>query len=450
LASPSIIKLSDLTRQIKQTIEGDFSGASYWIIADISNYTFKQEINHHYFELVEKDKYSSGIVAKIAGKAWGNAAVNIANFEKATGQKFKNDINVLLQVSVQFHIVYGLQLNVIDIDTSFTLGQFEQQRKATLEKLIHENPLFIQLEGHTYITKNNKLTFKNVIQHIAVITSITSAGFQDFEHTLNKNPFKYVFKVDLYLTKVQGEANAKPLLDKLIEVFNAKKDYDAVVIIRGGGAQSDFLLFDNYELSRAIAKFPVPVITGIGHQKNETIVDLMAHTATKTPTKAAEFIIAHNRNFEDSLLAMQQKIIIKSQQLFSFHTRALNDFKSLFLKDVLGLINDHKRSITTLSGIFINRPKMYLGNERKHLSLVLGNIKTFNRIFFSQGKLNLEHYQTIVKLMSPQNILNKGFAILKINGKIIVSADKIMPGEELTVQLAKTEVNTIVKSKKNI
>ena len=450
MTSISVLKLSDLARQIRQAIDGVFGSSTFWVIADISNYTYKTETNHHYFDLIEKESLSSRIVAKISGRAWGTAAVHISNFEKTTGQKFKNDINVLIQVSVQYHQAFGLQLNVLDIDTNFTLGQFEQQRNATLAKLVADNPSFIRKSEGRYITRNSELRFKKAIQYIAVISSVTSAGYQDFEHTILNNSFKYSFKLDLYLARVQGEENAKPFLDKLIDVFNAKKDYDAVIIIRGGGAQSDFLLFDNYELSRAIAKFPIPVITGIGHQKNETIIDLMAHTSTKTPTKAAELIIAHNRNFEDNLVRIQKTIIIKTQQLFAYHLRELNDLKTHFLKDVLGLLNENQRNITTLSGTITNKPGMWLSNEHKNIANLLGNIKTFNNIFIAHEKVHLHHFLSIVNLMSPQNILNKGFAILKIDGKIISNPDSILPGNELTIQLSTAEINTVVKSKKNL
>src|SRR5690606_10348650 len=144
--------------------------------------------------------------------------------------------------------------------------------------------------------------------------------------------------LDTYFTKVQGELNSKVLLLRLIEIYESRTVYDAVVIIRGGGSQSDFLLFDNYELSRAVAKFPIPVITGIGHQKNETIVDLMSHTATKTPTKAAELIISHNRNFEERLLQLQQIIVIKTQRMFSVNNQVLSQLKSIIVNETLTLL----------------------------------------------------------------------------------------------------------------
>jgi exodeoxyribonuclease VII large subunit len=215
--------------------------------------------------------------------------MRIEEFEKNTGQAFTNNLHVLVQVSVDYHALYGLSVSVLDIDSNFMLGILEQQRNATLERLVKEND-FIQKEGDGYSTYNSQLKLAAVIHKVAVISSSSSAGNEDFRHTMQHNDFGYVFQIDDYYTVVQGDNNAKLFLNKLIEIYSTGIPYDAIVINRGGGSQSDFLIFDNYNIGRAVAKFPIPVITGIGHQKNVSITDLMAHTHTKTPTKAAEFI----------------------------------------------------------------------------------------------------------------------------------------------------------------
>jgi len=447
LTGRSILKLSDLTQQLQLAIASAFGAAKFWIIADVSNHTFKTDTNFHYFDLVEKDALSSRIVAKVAAKAWGNAAIHIKNFERLTGQMFKDGINVLIQVSVQYHVTYGLQINLLDIDTNFTLGKFEQERTATLVKLVVDNPFFIQKHGGEFITKNKLLQLNPVIQRVAVISSETSAGYQDFQHTLIHNIHKYSFYIDPYFSKVQGELNAGELVSKLIDIFESRIAYDAIVIIRGGGAQSDFLIFDNYELSRAVAKFPIPIITGIGHQKNETIVDLMAHTSTKTPTKAAELIIAHNKSFEESLVQYQQLIVIKTQQLFAARYRSLEKLKSSILNETLTLVQRNQRSLSSLSGLFVNQPKMMLQQEKKNIGHLINNIKAFNRQLLRNRSLNLAQFQTIVNLMSPQNIMKKGFAILELDGKIISTADLITPGKELKVIMTNTKIMTTVTSK---
>ncbi|SHE60133.1 exodeoxyribonuclease VII large subunit [Pedobacter caeni] len=441
------IKLSELTSQIQQVIDGFFGHKTFWIIADITNYTYKPQSNYHYFELVEKDKSAARILAKVAGRAWGNASVNISNFEKATGQKFKNDINVLIQVSVQYNPSFGLQLNLLDIDTNFTLGLFEQQRKETLERLLRENQAFIKKAGDGYLTRNSSLVLNQVIQRIAVISSDTSAGFQDFKHSLEHNPFGYKFDVDDYFALVQGDGNAKQFLARIIEVYESQKPYDALVIIRGGGAQTDFLIFDNYELNRAIAKFPIPVITGIGHQKNETIADLMAHTSTKTPTKAAEFIIAHNRTFEDNLIGIQKMLLIKTYQMINHHKDRLVRLNQITINTTRNVLHEHHKNIMNLSGLMLSYPRIVISNKRKDLSNLALNLQSYSKMYFLNKTAHIAHFQSVMRIMSPQNILNKGFAILKVNGKITGDADQIEVGTELTVRLASSEIKTIVKSK---
>ena len=446
-SNPNAMKLSRLTGHIQQTLDNAFANQTFWVIADVTNYTFKAQSNYHYFELVEKDASSSKIIAKIAGRAWGAASVNILNFENATGQKFKNDINVLIQVSVQYNSSFGLQLNLLDIDTNYTLGLFEQQRKHTLERLVNENPGFIQLIANQYITRNSSLVFNKVIQKIAVVSSETSAGYLDFLHTLDNNPFGYHFDIDNYFTLVQGEVNASQILAKMIAAFQSGIVYDALIIIRGGGAQMDFLIFDNYELSRAVAKFPIPIITGIGHQKNETIVDMMANTATKTPTKAAEFIIAHNRHFEELVLGMQKMMLIKTLQLITRQKEILGQLNNASVNSTKDLLHNYHRNILSLSGSILTNPRIMLSNKAKDLQNLIANLKSDNRSYLNNQRSQIAHFQSLAKMMSPQNILNKGFAIIKHKEKIQSNSEAIREGDELTITFAEAEIKALVKSK---
>ncbi|MCX2477846.1 exodeoxyribonuclease VII large subunit [Pedobacter sp. MC2016-15] len=445
-ALPSI-RLSELTAQIHDTINGVFGARTFWVIADVTNHTYKPQSNFHYFELVEKDKASAKILAKMGGRAWGNAAVNISNFEKATGQQFKNDINVLVQVAVQYNPAFGLQLNLLDIDTNFTLGQFEQQRKETLDRLLRDNASFIRLENGIFRTRNSDLQLNRVLQRIAVISSDTSAGYHDFRHTLDHNTFGYQFEIDDYFALVQGEGNAKQVLAQLIAVFDSGKPYDALVIIRGGGSQMDFLIFDNYELNRAIAKFPIPIITGIGHQKNETIADLMAHTSTKTPTKVAEMLIAHNRSFEDALISLQQQMVIRTFQMMNHHKEQLNRLNQVTINSSRNLLHEKHRDILNLSGMIVTNPRIIISNKRKDLDNLVANLRSFNRMYFINQARYIGHFESVVRLMSPQNILNKGFAIVKVGGVIVGDGTHIEPETEMTVTLATAEINTKVLSK---
>jgi len=439
------IRLSELNGMINDAITAAFATTSFWVIADVTNHTFKAAKNYHYLELVEKDAQS--IIARISATAWGRGAQQIAQFEQLTGQLFTSNIHVLVNVSVQYHAVFGLRLNINDIDPHFTLGVLEQQRQATLERLLAENAEFIQKIGEEYITRNNQLRFKPVIQYVAVISSQTSAGAEDFRHTLLNNPFGYQFFIDDYFTPVQGENNAREFLEMIKAVFNSGKPYDAVIITRGGGAQTDFLIFDNYSIGRAVARFPIPIITGIGHQKNVSIVDLMAHTQTKTPTKAAEFIIAHNKNFEERLLQLQKNIVIKSQQLFSAQFQTLSLLNSSIVNKTRDVLSAHKDALVNLSYQLVSKPRIILYNRLNDITAVMNNIKTFKSQYLKNQSGYLEHYRSLVKMMSPENILKKGFALVKVNGKITSNPEDMVVGKEIDIILSDTLVTTTVKQK---
>lgn len=464
----NFITLSQLNHQIHEAVSDRFKGRTFWVVADVTSHTFKADKKIHYFELVEKAEKNSAITAKIMGKAWGEGAVRLSDFEKKTGQAFANNLHVLVKARVDYHPLYGLSANVLDIDANFTLGVLERQRNATLKRLVEEND-FIAKTADGYSTHNSRLKLPLVIQRIAVISASNSAGNEDFRHTLQHNNFGYAFQIDDYYTIVQGDNNAKLFLNKLIEVYQTGIPYDALVITRGGGAQSDFLIFDNYRIGRAVAKFPIPIITGIGHQKNVSITDLMANTNTKTPTKAAEFIIAHNRSFETGLLSVQKSIVIKSQQLFASHLRTLEVLKRTISRNAAGLLTQHSEQLVLARQRLAADARAILHEQQKKLSLkaqltgqtsqhllrrkksemeyLAGNLKLFTAGYFRSRKLHLEHMQKSISLLSPQNILRKGYAIVKANGKIAGAADHIKEGDDIEVILQNAILKSTVKEK---
>jgi exodeoxyribonuclease VII large subunit len=243
-----------------------------------------------------------------------------------------------------------------------------------------------------------------------------------------------------------------------------------MVLTRGGGAQTDFLIFDDYKIGLAIAKFPIPVITGIGHQKNETIADLMAHTALKTPTKAAEFIIAHNKAFEDRVLALQKAVVIRSQQLFSKHFRSLAAIQSTVVnqsRDILSeqkdrmassrqlvlqrtrkILFDHKSDLMQVSSVIASKPRVMLANRGGELKNITGNLRSFHTQFLKNQRGYLNHLQTVIRLMHPSNILKKGFALVKVDGRITSKPGDLQIGTSMDVILSSTQISSTVTSKK--
>ena len=463
------IQLSELTAQIEGVIKKQFR-QRYWVIADVTNHKFYSGKKRHYFKLVEKGT-GDRIRAQVSAVAWKNAHPRIAAFERTTGQQFTNDINVLVSVTVDYHPEYGLKLVLQDISGEYTLGKLQQQRDEVLRQLLARCSDYVRKEGDLYITRNKKLEMRPVLQHIAVVGAANSAGMQDFDHTLASNEFGYTFNIDKFECRVQGAGGAELLRKRLIDIFNSQKRYDAVVMLRGGGAQTDFLMFDQYAVAQAVAKFPIPIISGIGHQKDQTIADLMAHTSIKTPTKAAEFIISRNSTFEGGINDLRNRVTIRVQRLLSSqvqrvaesNTKIVNRARStlskhkdetarhnrLVVQSAHSLINDHKRVIQNAMHQVTARPKERIRVHQTELSGAKERLKTGSISLLRHTRGYLGHHVSVIKLASPDNILRRGFAIVKIGEKIIVDQQQIAIGESIRIESATGHLNARVETKSN-
>lgn len=440
------------------------------MLADVASHKYHAPKGFHYFDLVEKG--DRNLLAKVNAVAWTEGASRIREFERLTGQRFGDDIHVLVCVRVDYHPVYGLKLTLVDIDARFTLGQLQAQRQSVLERLLRELPNDVWLVGDRYKTTNAALRLPKVIQRIAVVASERSAGYEDFRHSLESQHHGFSFKLTPFDTLVQGPENAGAIVRRLNEIAGMPYAFDAVVIVRGGGAQTDLLIFDQYEVAAAVAALHIPVFTGIGHLRNETITDLMAHTASKTPTECAEHIIAHNRNFEDQLMALRQRIILRAQQQINGAERAQRQTEQRLTQTVQWRLGDERTSNELLMyRLFhavrnrISEEKQTLGRSSVILSLTPERLVRCDdalqqqtiqlnkqvRYTIEQQQRELSHLTSIIRLSSPDEALKRGFAILKKDGKIITNPSPLNPGDEIDITLKDTEITTriIQKSPRN-
>lgn len=461
------IRLSDLAGAIRTTLDESFGSRTWWVMADVANHRHYPQKDHHYFDLVEKGP--RGLVAKCGAVAWTEGNRRIRAFEKATGQAFGNDIQVLARVSVEFHVVYGLKLTLLDIDASFTLGQLEQQRQQTLERLLREASADVRMEDGRYVTTNGRLAMPPVLQRIAVVASESSAGYEDFMHSLTRQSHGYAFSLDPYFTRVQGTDNAQDLADRLHAIRESGVPYDAVVIIRGGGAQTDLLIFDQFPVARAVAGMPFPVITGIGHLRNETVTDLMAHTVTKTPTECAEFIIARNRAFEESALSMQRDIVMRAQrilasrqrELSALHLRAIGlsraalDRQSKRLEDQRTRLSERcrrqlqtrSRELERLAAVTEISPLRLMERSHESIRRVRERVLAALPALLDRRRAALEHTATVVRMASPEEVLRRGFAILRSEGRILPDTQRLEPGMTLEVETHDARLTTTLTTK---
>lgn len=445
------IKLSELTRQIEQVFKEHFSDKTYWVVGEIIGYRNYPLRNQCYFELTEKDENSTNKITSIRASIWGKNYDAVRYFESATGQVLKDNIQVLLLVKVDYHMTHGLKLDVLDINKEFTIGQLEKSRKETLLRLVQLNPSFIQLVNKEFITRNKTTEFNSVIQNVAVIASSNSDGWRDFITELTQNKFGFTFNVDLYDTQVQGSNASADMKQQLVNIYKAHesgKAYDVVVVVRGGGSQTDFTVFDDYELARAVAKMPIPIITGIGHEINESVVDLMAKLKTKTPTKAAESIIAHNRTFQELLLQLQKSILLKTNQLLASHELRLNVINSSIISRTQQFLANQKEQMIPLMGKIARNASALLEGQRFQLDKYVYRLHSGSANTLNLHQYFLNAFILKTKLLSPENVLKRGYSLIFMNGKIVKDPSQIKKGDTLTAQLYNTEITSVVTGKK--
>ena len=287
--------LYELNAVIKSAVNAVFPEAC-WVTAEIAELKCNQR-GHCYLELVEKD--NDNTIAQSKATIWAYEYRKLSSkFQTATGEPVRPGMKILFLAVVNFHEVYGLSLNIRDIDPTYTLGDMARKRKEVIERLRKEGLLEL----------NKGLVLPMVPQRIAVISSPTAAGYGDFFSQLDSNPYGYQFMHILFPALMQGTDAAGSVIAALRKVSKYRHLFDVAVVIRGGGSAVDLSCFDNYELASHVARCPLPVITGIGHEKDDTVADIVAHTRMKTPTAVAEFLVSGIRSFDDTVTGIQNRI----------------------------------------------------------------------------------------------------------------------------------------------
>jgi exodeoxyribonuclease VII large subunit len=320
------ITLSELTQEIQNTFDERFAGQSFWISAEISDVKKQSVSKRCYLKLIERS--GSTTLAELKAVFWSNSYDQIEAFEKSTKQEFVNGLKIICLVKVRFHQIYGLNADVLQIDIAHSLGTIELERQATLEKLLKENPNEIQQIGEYYRTLSNSLPLPIVVQRIALITAVNSDGQRDFLKEISENKFGYQLRVREYLCTIQGDTAHELIIQQLNEIEKEKDHFDVVAIVRGGGSQTDFEPFEKYDLAKKVALFPLPIFTGIGHDRNISIVDLMARPY-KTPTKVAAQLIEYNFEFENLMLRLKERFDQEAIQLMHSAKEELSKVKRL-------------------------------------------------------------------------------------------------------------------------
>jgi exodeoxyribonuclease VII large subunit len=401
--------LLELNRMVRESIECEMP-EEYWVEAELSE--CRETRGHCYMELIQKEELSATPVAKAQAKCWANKWLTIRPyFERITGQQLHAGMKVLLQVYPQFHEAYGFSWIVNDIDPTYTIGDMARKRQEIIKKLKDEGVFDLQKELHLPM----------FCQRIAVISSQTAAGYGDFCNQLADNPYGFKFETQLFPATMQGEGVENSIINALERIYDT--DYDCVVIIRGGGATSDMSGFDTLALAENVANFPIPIITGIGHERDESILDMVSHTRVKTPTAAAAFLIEHLKEVLDVIDSSQDRITRYAQQ------------KLTTLNSQLAIVSE---SIPRLFSLVKTRQesKLDIFEQRMRTSI--------DRRLTSESH-KLELISEKLKALDPTLLLARGYSITMHNGHAVRDASTLAPGTEIETRLAKGTIHSIIK-----
>ena len=423
------ITLYQLNKLIQETLEQNLD-RSYWVVAEIGEIRVNQK-GHCYLELVEKQ--GQRLIAKVRANIWAYDFYNLNSlFRKVTGHPLKSGMKILARAGVQFHELYGLSLHINDLDPNFTLGERARHRQEVIDRLTKEGAMQL----------NKNLPLPMVPQRIAVISSSTAAGYGDFMDQLVGNLQQYTFEVKLFETIMQGEEAVESVTRALRRVGETKTGFDLVALIRGGGSQVDLDCFDSYSVAVEIAKCPLPVVTGIGHQRDDTIADMVAHSKMKTPTAVAEFLINGMQAFDQQLDFQYNRVrdltrILLSQQ----QTRLFGLLKNLdHCARVAVSSNQHRLEMLYQRLGSGARGVLKSGRQKLHQHLEMLQKVPGKVISGKQRELQL--LEARVKLADPSNILKRGYSITYLQGSVLKQGIDINPGDEIETHLS----SRIIKS----
>ena len=427
----SLFELNNLVRASIRTCLPD----EYWVQAELSDVRSNYS-GHCYLEFVQKDTRGNTLVAKARGIIWSNVFSRLKPyFERETGQAFVSGIKVLVKVTVDFHEQYGYSLTVVDIDPTYTLGDMARRRKEILLRL--------QQEG--VLTLNKELEMPVPAQRIAVISSATAAGYGDFCNQLLHNEFGFVFYPKLFPAVMQGDKVEASIIAALEKIYAQVNHWDVVVIIRGGGATSDLSGFDTYDLAANCAQFPLPIITGIGHERDDTVLDMVSHTRVKTPTAAAEYLIANLRSTAEKLEECAHTLATVIPDRLAREKERLDRWISRIPAQVQMRLQKETFRQERLYGRIKTAWQSRLVKEEYRLQLLPRLTVALNsRLQRENHRMQLLEQQ--VKAASPELLLQKGYSITLKNGKAVTDASQLQPGDEVETRIAKGSFISIVKT----
>ncbi len=451
-----IYNLLDISNSLKSVIAKTYA-RYYWIKAEIIKLNYYSKSGHCYPDLAEK---SGGIIkAQMRSTIWADNYIQISrNFKEITKEKLDEGMTILFRAKLSFHPLHGLSLNIVEIEPSFTLGVMAMEKQNTIDKLKKEGIFDL----------NKKLAFPLIPKRIAVISVDTSKGYNDFINIIDKNQWNYKFSHVLYPALLQGDKAVNSIRKQFDFIKQNINDFDIAVLIRGGGGDIGLNCYDNVELAREVALFPIPIITGIGHSTNTTVVEMIANKNKITPTDLAYELIQSFHNFYARIEFAQNKIVELCQNLISFesnrYANSIKDIKSISInlveRNKLSLSNTIKnlnkssklfisnteRNILEITSSLNYRPNQIINRENELFTAYEKLLNICTKQFIDKENRRIEHNTSKIKLLKPENILKRGYSITRLNGEVIKNRLDIKKGDIIETELFDSVLQSKIES----
>lgn len=454
--------LLELTSSIQSVIKKTYT-SSYWVKAEIAKLNYYPKSGHCYPDLVEKEK--GVVLAQIRATIWAGQFNDINNkFLSVTKEPLSDGMTVLVRTTVSYHPVYGLGLRIIDIQPSFTLGEMAKEKLLSIELLKKEN----------IFTKNKQLVPALIMQRIAVISVETSKGYQDFIKIIKENEWGYCFFCLLFPAILQGESVISSITEQLQRIKKSREHFDAVVIIRGGGGDIGLSSYDNFKLAKAVAIFPLPIITGIGHATNETVVELVAFINKITPTDVGYYLIQKFHNFSVRIQNAQSTLVNKSRQITKNEKLMLKSISVILKNNVDRLVYNKRIGFTSIAHRFnrvaisfivrkkisfnglefslLNIPKLLISSQEKLIQHYEKQLAAFAKDKIFSNNILISVLTDKLRLLNPENVLKRGYSITSHNGKNILNTNELNVNDIVDTKIYegsfKSKVQSIKKSDK--
>lgn len=427
------LSLFELNNLVREVIATDLS-MEYWVEAELSE--VREVRGHCYMELVQKDMFSNTPVAKASAKCWKSKWMYVRpKFEQITGQYLHTGMKVMLKVYADFHEAYGFSWIVTDINPEYTLGDMAKKRMQIIEQLKQEGVFDLQKE----------LEIPMFAQRVAVISSQNAAGFGDFTRQLTDNSYGFKFHVELFPAIMQGEGIEGSVIAALDAINERLDEFDVVVIIRGGGATSDMSGFDTLALAENVANFPLPIITGIGHDRDESVLDMISHTKVKTPTAAAALLVEHLEVVWQMLIEAENELVTVAQHRIENEKQRLSHIAEK-IPVLFSLVKTHYENVLdkllmTISSMINEK----VSSEKHNVLLMEEKIKPLVDVRLQREKHHLMMLEQRVKALDPEILLKRGYSITLCKGKVVVDASMLKSGDEVETKVRKGTFKSIIK-----